>query len=201
MTPPHLPYLSGHANQLIIRNKKKKAWSQPDDDCILSDAAACQPRLARDLSFCSSCFMAKPMKASSQPVSACCVETTSFCDMLSEAQIEFYNTSRDIRSSPQISFSILPPPSTNAAILRVRVEEKIKSLGFCSDIYHIPCIYNITSLPSRLLQLCNSTFPTLTRSHVAAENSVIVSDRAAVSISHLRVEISTLTVEFEKSKP
>ena len=39
------------------------------------------------------------------------------------------------------------------------------------------------------------------RSHVAAENSVRVSDRAAVSISHLRVEISTLTVEFEKSKP
>ena len=34
---------------------------------------------------------------------ACCVETTSFCDMPSEAQIEFYNTSRDIRSSPQVS--------------------------------------------------------------------------------------------------
>ena len=66
---------------------------------------------------------------------------------------------------------ILPPPSTNAAIPQVRVEEKIKSLGFCSDIYHIPCNYNITSLPSRLLQLCNSTFPTLTRSHVATVKS------------------------------
>ena len=31
---------------------------------------------------------------------------------------------------------ILPPPSTNAAIPQVRVEEKIKSLGFCSDISH-----------------------------------------------------------------
>ena len=67
---------------------------------------------------------------------ACCVESMSFSHMLSEAQIGFYNTSRDIRSSPQISFSILPPPSTNAAIPQVRVEEKIKSLGFCSDISH-----------------------------------------------------------------
>ena len=114
--------------------------------------------------------------------------------------LHLHKVARELRFSFSGQFLILPPPSSNAAP-QVRVEEKIKSLGFCSDIYHIPCIYNITSLPSRLLQLCNSTFPTLTRSHVAAENSVRVSDRAAVSISHLRVEISTLTVEFEKSKP
>ena len=43
---------------------------------------------------------------------------------------------------------ILPPPSTNAAIPQVRVEEKIKSLGFCSDISHfLPLILTRKKAP------------------------------------------------------
>ena len=84
-----------HFMRLILTRKKSSITRV----LIFNGLARKQPQLS---------FGLRRISAASSQVSIerCCVESMSFCDMISEAQIEFCNTSRDIRSSPQMSFSI-----------------------------------------------------------------------------------------------
>ena len=89
-----------HFLRLILTRKKSSIFRVP----IFNGLARKQPQLSSQ-TWPGWLYTAAVQLSNSQP-ETCWVESMRFSDMLSETQVEVYSTSRDIRSSPQISFSI-----------------------------------------------------------------------------------------------